>query len=173
MAVCDAEYKFIAVDVGGRGRESDGGVLKRSNLGQRIFNRSLNLPPPSEIFPGGPVLPYFCVADEAFPLHENIMRPFPGRSTGRMPFNERVFNYRLSRARPVIENVFGIMCSQWRIFRVLLNATEEHIKLIILAVVCLHNYLRKKEENSPEDERNYCPINFVDRMENDVELEGE
>ncbi|XP_051156182.1 uncharacterized protein LOC127278490 [Leptopilina boulardi] len=133
LAVCDADYKFIAIDVGGRGRESDGGVLRKSNLGEMIFEGSLNLPPPSEIFPGGPVVPYYCVADEAFPLHPNIMRPFPGRSTGRLPFSQKVFNYRLSRARRTIENAFGILSSQWRIFRVPIDATEEHIKLIVIA----------------------------------------
>lgn len=112
MAVCDANYKFIAVEIGARGKESDEGLLKESNFGKRLLNRSLNLPNSSEIFPSGPILPYYFVADEAFPLDRNIMRPFPGRSTGRMPFNQRVFNYRLSRARRKIENAFGILCSQ-------------------------------------------------------------
>lgn len=173
MAVCDANYKFIAVDIGGRGRESDGGVLRKSNLGKKLFSRNLNLPPPAEIYPGGPKLPYFCVADEAFPLDQNIMRPFPGRSTGRMPYDEKVFNYRLSRGRRTVENSFRIMCSQLRIFRVSINATEEHIKIIILAAVCIHNFLRKSEEENPEDARYYCPVNLPDRLENGQEIEGE
>ncbi|XP_051170024.1 uncharacterized protein LOC127287237 [Leptopilina boulardi] len=168
LAVCDAQYKFIAVDVGARGIESDGGVL-----GKRIGAKSLNLPPPSEICHGGPILPFFCLADAAFHLHENIMRSYPGRSTGIMPLGQQIFNYsRGSRGRRTIENAYGIMCSQWRIFRLTIHATTEHIKLIVLPAVVLHNYLRKKEEDCPEDHaRNYCPINFCDRInENGIEV---
>ncbi|XP_051159349.1 uncharacterized protein LOC127280426 [Leptopilina boulardi] len=103
----------------------------------------------------------------------NKMRPYPGRCTGRMPHDQRIFNYKLSRARRTIENTFGIMCSQWRIFRVPIHATEEHIHLIILAAVVLHNYLQKEEEDYPEDARHYCPTNFVDNFENGEEIEGE
>lgn len=102
------------------------------------------------------------------------MRPYPGRSTGRMLLDERIFSYRLRRARRTIENAFGILCSQWKIFPLPIHANEEHIKLIILAAVVLHNYLRKKEENCPQDARNYCPTTFYDRIdENGVETAGE
>lgn len=101
------------------------------------------------------------------------MRPYPGRSSGRLPNAKKIFNYRLSRARRLIENIFGILCSQWRIFRLPIDASEEHIKLIIIAAVCLHNFLRQEEEDNPKNERYYCPPNLVDRIENGVQIEGE
>ena len=51
------------------------------------------------------------LADEAFPLRRNLMRPFPGKHLTR---EQRVYYYRLSRARFVVENAFGILSSQWR-----------------------------------------------------------
>lgn len=91
MALCDANYCFTTVDIGAKGRQSDGGIFRQSTLGQMLFSNSLNLPEPREIVEGEEPLPYFMVADEAFPLSVNIMRPYPGRFLSQ---EKRVFNYR-------------------------------------------------------------------------------
>ncbi|KAK3929854.1 LOW QUALITY PROTEIN: putative ubiquitin carboxyl-terminal hydrolase MINDY-4 [Frankliniella fusca] len=45
LAISDAKYKFIIVDAGSRGRESDGGVFARSEFGQLSLNCQVRLPP--------------------------------------------------------------------------------------------------------------------------------
>ena len=81
MAVCDAHYHFILVDVGDAGRHSDGGVLNNSDFGQALEANALNVPTASPL-PGTtqPALPYVFVGDEAFPLKLNMMRPYPGKT---------------------------------------------------------------------------------------------
>ncbi|KAH7945023.1 hypothetical protein HPB49_004959 [Dermacentor silvarum] len=78
MAVCDSAYKFLYVEVGGSGGESDGGVFGRSTLCKALETGKLGIPQPTAI-PGGHVAPYVILGDEAFPLKEYLMRPYPKR----------------------------------------------------------------------------------------------
>lgn len=49
------------IDVGAQGRQSDAGIFKNSAMGQRFDNGSMNLPPPSELYPEGPIIPYYII----------------------------------------------------------------------------------------------------------------
>ena len=44
LAVCDAKYKFIFIDVGQYGSTNDSAVLKNSELGRCLKSYSLNIP---------------------------------------------------------------------------------------------------------------------------------
>ena len=69
LALVDAQYNFIAVDVGSYGKNSDGGILAHSNLGEALENGTFRLPP-DEPLPGTSIsVPYVIVGDmdEHFP----------------------------------------------------------------------------------------------------------
>ena len=103
------------LDVGSYGRTSNGSVLANSNFGQKLLDGTLGLPPDA-LLPGAEHMgrqPYVYVVDEAFLLRRNLVRSFPGHQSG----SHRVFNFRLSHARLILENTFGILTSQWRMYR--------------------------------------------------------
>ncbi|XP_018315064.1 putative nuclease HARBI1 isoform X1 [Mycetomoellerius zeteki] len=141
LAICDANYIFRFVDIGAYGRRSDGGIFRESQLGQHLEAGQMNIPQPDSFYRGGPLLPYCIVGDEAFPLKSYLLRPFSGKDN--LSAEQCIYNYRLSRARRVIENCFGILVSQWRIYRKSIISSVETTMKIVQATICLHNWLRK------------------------------
>ncbi|CAF4793591.1 unnamed protein product [Pieris macdunnoughi] len=161
FALVDASYNFLFVDVGCQGRISDGGVFNNSVLKTKIDNDSLNLPPPKALEGTDYIVPNYFVADSAFPLSNYIMKPYSGQhAKGSM---KRVFNYRLSRARRVVENTFGILSSVFRLLRKPLLLEPEKAQLIVMTICHLHNFLRR----SPNSVNTYTP-----RGTFDTEIEG-
>jgi hypothetical protein len=113
MALVDADYRFIYCDVGCNGRISDGGVFAGCSLDDALSKKIANLPHPRQLPGTNNICSYHIVADDAFPLKDEIMKPYPFRKCST---NQSIFNYRLSRARRVVENAFGILASRFRVF---------------------------------------------------------
>ena len=97
------------------------------------------------------LIPYIFVGDEAFALKTWRQRPYPGKNLLEA---NKIFNYRLSRARGIIENSFGIHVARWRIYHRPIQTSVETAENIVKATVCLHNYLRQTNTVS------YCPSGF-------------
>ena len=103
LACCSTVKAFSAsylrhwltfVDVGSNGRISDRRVLRDSWLQAALDNNSLGTPPVTCRPERYPPVPYVIVADEAFPLKENLLKPY---STKSLDDASRFFNYRPSR----------------------------------------------------------------------------
>lgn len=107
LAICDANCKYIMCDIGALGRMADGGVFRESEMGKRFFDNNMDLPKPTQITPEGSRLPYFLIGDEGLPLEKFMMRPYARRS--QLNIRQQVFNYRLCRARRIVECSFGLL----------------------------------------------------------------
>ena len=132
-------YKFIYVDIGCNGRISDGGVFRNSSLSTAIDENILNIPPPRKV--GASVLPYVIVAEDAFPLKQNLVKPYPLHN---LSLESRITNYRISRARRISENAFGIMANRFDVFLSPLQLSPKNVEKVTLARCVLHNFLRHK-----------------------------
>ncbi|XP_069619942.1 uncharacterized protein [Ranitomeya imitator] len=140
MAVADAHYKFVAIDVGAYGSTGDSRVLQLSQIGLQILRDGGTLPAPRPLPGSTHPVPFVMVSDEAFPLKPHLLRPYPRRA---LDDRRRIFNYRLSRARRYVECTFGIMCSRWRIFHTAIQLDPETVDTVIKACCVLHNYARE------------------------------
>ncbi|CAH1958109.1 unnamed protein product [Acanthoscelides obtectus] len=72
----------------------------------------------------------------------NFMTPY--RQTNSIGYEEKCFNYRLCRARRVVENAFGIMANRFRIFLTPIATKVDTVDDIVMACCVLHNFLRRK-----------------------------
>ena len=105
LAASEADYCFTMINMG-HAEQSDGGTFLNSGFGNRLIKGKLGFPSAKVLSDCQDMLLSFVfVADKAFPLREDLMRPFPGRNLDEC---KSVFNYWLSRARRVIGNTFGI-----------------------------------------------------------------
>ncbi|CAH1996185.1 unnamed protein product [Acanthoscelides obtectus] len=82
LAIADANYKFISFDFGTNGRVSDGGVLQNTEFFRRLQAKLLNIPGEKEVANESRKLPFVFVADDAFPLRPDMLKPY--RQTGFM-----------------------------------------------------------------------------------------
>lgn len=165
MAIVGPDYKFICVDIGGYGKNSDGGIFEESNMGQRFTKGLMNVPE-SKNLPGTNInVPHVLIGDEAFGLKPYLMRPFPYRQS-RTDIRKENYNTRLCRARRVVENAFGILAQKWRIFYRPIETSVETTIAIVKATCILHNYLRTKKCDSLYFEKLEPPENSIDAFVN-------
>ena len=155
LALIDYDYKFLYVDVGCQGRISDGGVYSNSTLNFALENNHLNLPKARPLPASNDLkwlhdqetetlFPFMIVADDAFPLKPEIMKPYSQRN---LDDKKILFNYRASRYRRVTENAFGILSCRFRVFLTRTNLSPESAVDIVLACIVLHNMLRIKSRD--------------------------
>lgn len=154
MAIANANCEFIYCDVGTNGRISDGGVINNTVFYEKLIDNRLNIPEPRSISNLEQAFEYVFIGDEAFAMRKDLLKPY-GRDI--LDKERRVFNYRLSRARRVVENTFGIMASRFRIFHTSINLQLHNIDTVVLACCALHNFLRKRSREI------YTPPQSLDR----------
>ncbi|KAK5644915.1 hypothetical protein RI129_006215 [Pyrocoelia pectoralis] len=164
MAICDANYNFLYCDVGVQGRIADGGVFASTDFCSALQNNKLNLPNARSL-PGRQInVPFVIVADDAFALSGNVMKPFPGKHfKGSV---ERAYNYRHSRARRVIENAFGILSAVFRVLRKPMLLAPDKVTQVVLSCVYLHNFLRRNRKSRDI----YSPPSAFDREDDNGNL---
>lgn len=98
---------------------------------------------------------YVVVTDDAFAMRNNVMKPYPGHM---LSVHQRVHNYRLSRARRIVEIAFDILAARFRIFRSPIHLDANKTERVTLSCCALHNFLIDKTSS-------YVSPSMVDRYD--------
>ena len=90
-------------------------------------------------------VPYAFVADDAFLLRLDILKPF---RQGQLDSREKeIFNYRISQIRHIVENVFSIVAARFRIFHSPINLDPKNIEKVVMAACALRNFLIEEQSS--------------------------
>uniref|UniRef100_A0A1X7UZJ2 DDE Tnp4 domain-containing protein n=1 Tax=Amphimedon queenslandica TaxID=400682 RepID=A0A1X7UZJ2_AMPQE len=138
LNVRDPSPPSTKMTVGGMGLASSHWLTLKKLAGKVMVALDSNTIPEPLPLPNATEIPllFVIVGDEAFPLNCNMLRPNPGRY---VPEDEAIYNYRLSRARRVIENIFGILASRWRRFGKPIIVQPYRVEVYAKACIALHN----------------------------------
>lgn len=80
QGIADADCKFIFIDVGGYGKQSDAGTFAESKTFQFLEDFEKNLPKPCPFEGSDGPMPFVFVGDDAYPLKVYLMKPYPGNN---------------------------------------------------------------------------------------------
>lgn len=118
-------------------------------LGNTVFfkkpqNYKLNISAEELVGNNSRSLPYIFVADD--PLKIDIIKSF--RQVDLNTYEKKIYNYRVLRARRIVENAFGILASWFWKFHTDINIDLKIIESVIIVSCALHNYLTETNQVS-------------------------
>lgn len=135
------------------------------------MNGTLNIPP-VKCLPGtADSMPHVFVGDEAFPLDYNLMRPYPAEEA-RNNDEIKIYNYRLSRARRIVECAFGILTQRFDIYSRRIRLEPNQLIKVVLATISLHNFLNKRGRQPRTSHNNASTPNVERALQNLIPIVG-
>lgn len=81
LALVGPYYKFLIVDIGGLGKNSNGNIFANSEMGKALRDNKMNIPSDYPLPGTEEPIPHVFVGDAAFSFGKHLMRPYPGNQT--------------------------------------------------------------------------------------------
>ncbi|XP_067634019.1 uncharacterized protein [Eurosta solidaginis] len=157
LALVDARYRFIYINVGSPGRCNDSQIFESSTLKTQLekcpYLDEMRTPV------SGVDVPIFIIGDSAFRFSKTLMKPYAFQVSQNE--DEKNFNYSLSKVRRVVENAFGHVKARFRRIGKGIDNQIQNANIIIKACCVLHNFLN--ERNDSINEKWISALQIVER----------
>ena len=134
---------FTDIYVGWPGRVHDARVFANSSLYSRGQQNTLFTPNTSVSLSGADV-PLVLLGDPAYPLLPWLMKAYV--NNGHLTPQKKLFNYRLSKARVVVEHAYGRLKGRWRCLLKRLDVDVGDVSQVVTACCVLHNICEARGE---------------------------
>ena len=106
----DADLRFMYMEEGAEGKCLDATLYNNSDLFAALEYNTCKKPKEEPLEADDVDTPYYVICEGAFALSLWLRKPYTGGAT--LARDKRVFNYRPSRARLVVECVFGMLAAR-------------------------------------------------------------
>ena len=146
QALVDHNYLFMNTYVGWPGSVHDARVLSNSEVFAK--GESGTLAPSSVKQICGVHVPVVILGDPAYPLLTWLMKPYTGTGLSQ---EQRRFNYRLSRARIVVECAFGRLKGRWRSLLKRSDVRVDFMSTVVTSCCILHNVCEVHKDGFDEE----------------------
>jgi hypothetical protein len=83
-----------------------------------------------------------------------------------------IYNYRLTRARRIVECAFGTVCNKWRIFHCAIGVCPDFCNVTVKTYCILHNFVRQGDCFQFQDTLYKCPLESIKAVGKEVILQG-
>ncbi|XP_036320800.1 protein ALP1-like [Rhagoletis pomonella] len=142
LAVVDYRYRFLYVNIGAPGRCNDSQIYNASLMKRVMEENELLKVSKKEI--GGVQMPICIIGDSAFRFSTSLMKPYAFSMA--LTETQKLYNYKLSKCRRVVENAFGHLKGRFRRVGKGLDNRIGKAPIIIRACCVLHNYLNEMND---------------------------
>ena len=146
QALVDHDYFFMNTYIGCPGSVHDARVLSNSEVFAK--GESGTLAPSSVKQICGVHVPVVILGDPAYPLLTWLMKPYTGTGLSQ---EQRRFNYRLSRARIVVECAFGRLKGRWRSLLKRSDVRVDFMSTVVTSCCILHNVCEVHKDGFDEE----------------------
>ena len=113
QGICDSNRNFLDVCVLAPGGTHDATHMRSSGFFKQLMRRRI-LQEPSINIKGETIKPYI-IGDSAYPLLQQIQKPFNAKLSGQE--DQDAFDKCIRQGRVKIENTFGILKNRWGILK--------------------------------------------------------
>ena len=164
QGMVDHLYRFTDVYIGWPGRVHDARVFGNSTLYHKGMNGSLF--PEWKKTIAQEEIPLVVLGDPAYPLLPWVMKPYV--DNGHLSRDQRRFNYRLSRARVVVEDAYGRLKGRWRCLSKRNDTDISDLPNLIAACCVLHNLCEIHGERFNEEWLQDVDTHTVNTVDNHI-----